>query len=56
MRKRMRNNWWTTYWGYLLCNLLGHKEPGTYLEQGSEFCDCGDDHTYVGCSRCRSAF
>jgi len=55
MTNKMKNNYWTTYWGYLLCAFLGHKEGGRFLERGNEFCDCGADHTYYGCTRCRSA-
>lgn len=55
MTNKMKNNYWTICWGYLLCALLGHKEGGRFLEKGNELCDCGADHTYYGCVRCHFA-
>jgi hypothetical protein len=37
----------------LLCKLLGHKPAVTLFEKDNEECDCGADHTYQGCPRCR---
>lgn len=46
---------WRTYWGYRLCSLLGHAQPVRLLQEGNEHCDCGADHTYLGCPRCEVA-
>lgn len=51
----MKNNWWTSFAGKVLCSLLGHKEPARFWETGKILCDCPVDHTYLGCSRCRIA-
>lgn len=46
---------WRTYQGHRLCALLGHARLGTLTEKGNEHCDCGADHTYRGCIRCRAS-
>jgi len=40
-------------WPYWFCKLFGHRVPTLLFQKGNEECDCGADHTYFGCSRCR---
>lgn len=50
-----RQNFWHGYTGYLLCRALGHSFSARMMQRGSEECDCGANHTYLGCIRCRTA-
>lgn len=50
-----RRSFWHSWWGYVLCAALGHSTIERMYQKGNEDCDCGADHTYVGCSRCRVA-
>jgi hypothetical protein len=40
------------YWKGRFCKLVGHKPVATLFEGGNDECDCGADHTYLGCPRC----
>lgn len=55
VRPMMRALFWHRYTGYLVCGWLGHSYVRQLLEKGNEVCDCGADHTYKGCVRCRAA-
>jgi hypothetical protein len=47
--------WLRTYTGFRVCALLGHATCVLLWQRGNEDCDCGADHTYWGCARCRMA-
>jgi ribosomal protein L37AE/L43A len=51
-----RTVFWHRYMGYVVCDWLGHSYARKLTERGNEDCDCGADHTYLGCVRCRAAF
>lgn len=40
------------FWLSVMCGVFGHSHPVWLYESDNERCDCGADHTYVGCVRC----